>query len=86
MALCRDGADLTDLLQGGRHLVFDIAHERFDGGEAQIAGDRAVSALPLDMFEKVEDQGGIELLDVQLRRLCPVRLAAKANSSRKPWA
>jgi len=55
VALGRDGMDLTDLLQGGRHPVFDIPHERFDRGQTQIAGGRSIAALALDMSEEVED-------------------------------
>ena len=79
VALCRDGADPTDLFQGRRQLVFDVAHEGFDGREAQIAGDRAVPPLAFDMFEKVEDQSGVELLDVQLRRRCSRAFGGKGK-------
>ena len=47
--------DLTDLLQSGRHPVFDVAHERLDCGQTQIAGGRSVAALVLDVSEEVED-------------------------------
>ena len=43
--LYRDGVDPTDLCERRRHVVLDIAHQRADGGEAQIACGRAVSAF-----------------------------------------
>ena len=74
-----DGVDLTDLLQSGRHLVFDIAHERFDRGKTQIAGGGSIAALALDVTKEVQDQWRIELLDMQLRRLCPDALGGEGE-------
>jgi hypothetical protein len=53
MPFRRDGADLTDLLQGGGDLVFDITHECFDGGQAQIAGHRAVTAARYRIAQRI---------------------------------
>jgi len=58
--------DLTDLLQSGWHLVFNVAHERLDRGKTQIPGRGSIAALPLDMTKEVHDQGGVQLLDMKL--------------------
>src|ERR1700736_833619 len=71
VALDRDGMDLADLLQGRRHLVFDVAHECLDCGKTQIAGGGSIAALALDVDKEVQDQCRIELFDVKLRRHSP---------------
>jgi hypothetical protein len=79
MALDGDGVDLTDLLQSGRYLVFDVAHERLDRGKAQIAGGGSIAALALDVTKKVQDQSRIELFDMELRRPCPNALGREGE-------
>ena len=53
VALDRNGLDLPHLLQRRWHMMLDVAHERLDGGEPQIAGGGAISPLPLDVREEV---------------------------------
>ena len=66
VALGGDGLYLTDLLQSGGHAVFDVAHERLDRGQTQIAGGRSIAALALDVSEEAEDQLRVELFEMQL--------------------
>ena len=81
VALCRYGGDPRPicLLQGCWQLILEVAHECLDGRQAEIARDRTVSSFALDIFEKVEDQRGVELLDVQLRRGCSYALGGKGK-------
>src|SRR5216684_1596644 len=79
MALDGDGVDLTDLLQSGRHLVFDVAHERLDRGKAQIAGGDTIATLALDVAKKVKDQRRVQLFDKKLRRSCPDALSREGK-------
>jgi hypothetical protein len=68
VAFDRDSMDATDLLQGGGHPVFHIAHERLDGGESQVPCRRAVAAILFDMREEGHDHRRVEVLDRQPRR------------------
>jgi hypothetical protein len=67
MALCRDGADLHDLLQRGRDAELDVPHEGFDRREPGVAGGCVVPALVLDMGQEFEHQGGVEVFEAELR-------------------
>ena len=44
-ALDRNGIDLSHLRQRRWHMMLDVAHERLDGGEPQVAGSGAIPAL-----------------------------------------
>jgi hypothetical protein len=48
-------------------LILDISHERFDGGQPDVPRHGSVFALGLDVLQKCDDQGGVDLLQVQLR-------------------
>ena len=65
VALDRDGMDATDLLQGGRHPVLHIAHERLDGGEPQVARGGAIAALLFDVGQEGDDRWRVEVFDRQ---------------------
>lgn len=52
--ICRTG-------QRGWHLILDIAHERFDGGQSSISRNRPVLALSLDVLQESEYHLGIDL-------------------------
>src|SRR6185437_2580214 len=63
-----NGTDLPGLLQRRRQAVFDVLHERLDGGEPHVAGDRAIAALALYMGQEVRYQSSVDLFDMELRR------------------
>src|SRR5260370_33847336 len=67
VALDWNRTDLTALLQCRRRLVFDVAHERLDRGQAQVTRGGAVAALALDVSKEVQDHCRVELLDRELR-------------------
>jgi hypothetical protein len=45
----------------------DVAEERVDGGETDVAGPRAILAFGLQMVEEVQDLAWAEMIDVDLR-------------------
>ena len=62
-ALAGDGKHTLDLRRVSRELERDIAKERVNGGEAQIAAANTQPALLFQMIEKRDDQGCIDLLE-----------------------
>lgn len=56
-----------------------------DRGEAVVSAAHAVAASFLEMIQERGDQRRVELVDVQLAGFVPVRLVAKASSSRNVW-
>ncbi len=66
VTLCRDGVDLHDLLQGGRHAELDIPHKGLDRGQPGIAGRSTIATLLLDMGQEVEHEGGVNVLEAEL--------------------
>jgi hypothetical protein len=58
--------NLPCLCQCGGHTEFDISDKRFDCGQSSIASGRAVTALFLQVCEKVQNQRGIDLLEAYL--------------------
>jgi len=83
MTLARNRIDLGDLLQGAGMPQLDVAHERLDRGEPQVAGRRTVAAVMFDVMQEREYHVRIDLLELEQRgRLCR-RRATNANNSRK---
>src|SRR5271165_638612 len=77
MALCRNGVDLPDLFQGGGDAEFDVPHERLDRRKPRIAGRCVVMTLLLDVGQEVEHQGGVDVLEAELRGSLAQTLAGK---------
>jgi len=69
-ALDRNGIDLSYLRQRRGHMMLDVAHERSDGGQTQIASGGAISPLLLDVPQKVDDERRVELFDREPGRPC----------------
>jgi hypothetical protein len=57
----------------------DVAEERVDGGQAGIAGARAIVAALFEVFEEGADHGGVQVLDPQRRRRCPQALRGEVQ-------
>jgi hypothetical protein len=68
VAFGRDRMNPADLLQSGGHLVLDIAHERLDGGKAQVACGSAVAALLFERGQEGHDHRRVKVFDRQPRR------------------
>jgi hypothetical protein len=66
MAFSSDSMDLPRLCQGGWHPELDIPHEGLDCCESSVARGRGVAALFLDVSEKAESKGGIDLFEADL--------------------
>ena len=67
VALARNCVDLGDLLQGAGVSQLDIAHERLDRGEPQIAGRRTVATIMLDVMQERDHHVRINLLELEQR-------------------
>ena len=59
--------DPAAVLQAGRHAILHEFHEGFDGREARVPCPGAIATLGLEMREKVQDQGRIEMLQTERR-------------------
>lgn len=68
MALAWDSVDLGDLLQGAWVPQLDVAHERLDRGEPQVAGSRTVAAIMFDVMQEREHHLRVDLLKLEQRR------------------
>jgi hypothetical protein len=82
-ALAGYGEHALDLRRVSRELERDIAKERVDRCEAQIAAPNTQTASLLQMIEKRYDQRGVDLLEGERgRRLMPM-LLRKVENRRK---
>jgi hypothetical protein len=66
VALGWDGLDLPYLLQCRWHPGLDISHERLDRRESGVARRCTAAALLLNVEQKFEQHGGIDVLEAQL--------------------
>ena len=66
--LCRQLQDLLAMVQDLGFVDRDMTEEGTDGGKTDVAALRAVAAFGLEMFEKVPDKVGIDVL----RCPCPL--------------
>jgi hypothetical protein len=66
MALGWDGLDLPYLLQCRWHPGLGISHERLDRRESGVACRRTAAAVLLNVGQKFEQHGGIDVLEAQL--------------------
>ena len=63
-----DGEDALNLLDRGGLTEFHEVHERLDRRQPDVAGARAIGAVRLEMIQKADDQGRVDLLQGQSRR------------------
>ncbi len=63
--LAGDRENAFDLLERGRHTVFDKVHERFDGSQTGIAAARSIATIALQMFEEGQHKRCVDVLDLQ---------------------
>jgi hypothetical protein len=52
-------------VDGGGLTKFQEVHERLDGGQAYVSGAWAIRASGFEMIQERDDQGRIDLLQVQ---------------------
>ena len=67
MTLAWDRIDLGDLLQGAGMPQFDVAHERLDRGEPQVASCRTIAAVMFDVMQERDHHVCINLLELEKR-------------------
>jgi hypothetical protein len=60
-----DRQDLPNPFDRGRHPIFQVVHERLDGGEAGVARTRSVPSGCFQGVQEVDDQRRINLLQRQ---------------------
>src|SRR3990170_4753852 len=79
VAFVRDGQDLTTPVGLPRLVEGDVPEEGMDGGQSHVAGPRTVPACFLDVLEKLPDEGGVQILEQQIRRAFPKPCGGKAQ-------
>src|SRR4030065_361524 len=57
----------------------DIPEEGMDRRQAYVPGPRTVVARRLDVVEKLSDEGGVQILEQQIRRAFPQPCGGKAQ-------
>jgi len=62
-----DRENLPDLVQSRGDPEFHEVHERLDRGEPGVPARTAIAPLGLKVFQKIKDEGGVDLLQAQLR-------------------
>ncbi len=83
MALCRNGVDLHDLLQGSGDAELDMAHEGLDRGEPGVAGRSTIATLLLDVGQEAEHEGRVDVFEAELRGSLPHTFAGKDEQQPK---
>ncbi|MGB7295150.1 MAG: hypothetical protein WBC70_06120 [Candidatus Aminicenantales bacterium] len=54
-----------DLLERGRHAVFDKVHERPDRGQTGVASSGAVATPRLEVLKELEHKRRIDIFEMQ---------------------